>query len=36
MSALHAMKKANEEYYRAYLKPEVLVKNSLEMVEKKF
>lgn len=31
---LYAMKKANEEYYQKYLKPEVLVKNSLELVEK--
>lgn len=33
---LYAMKKANEEYYHAYLKPEVLVRNSLEMAEKIF
>lgn len=31
---LYAMKKANEAYYQAYLKPEVLVKNSLEQAEK--
>ena len=31
---LYAMKKANEEYYQRYLKPEMLVKNSLELVDK--
>lgn len=31
--ALYAMKRANEEYYRNYLKPEVLVKNSLNIVD---
>jgi len=29
-----AMKKANEVYYQKYLKPEMLVKNSLELAEK--
>lgn len=32
---LFAMKWANETYYRQYLKPEVLVKNSLELVDQK-
>lgn len=31
---LYAMKRANEDYYQNYLKPQVLVKNSLEMAEK--
>ena len=31
---LYRMKKANEEYYQNYLKPEVLVKNSLELVNR--
>ena len=31
---LYAMKKANEDYYRQYLKPEMLVKNSLELVDR--
>lgn len=30
----HEMQKANAEYYQNYLKPEVLVKNTLELVEK--
>lgn len=30
---LYAMKRANEEYYQNYLKPEVLVKNSLERID---
>lgn len=30
---LYAMKKANEIYYREYLKPEVLVENSLKLVD---
>ena len=30
---LYAMKKANEEYYQRYLKPEILVKNSLDLVD---
>lgn len=32
--ALLSMKRANEEYYRGYLKPEVLVKNTLETVDR--
>lgn len=32
--ALYAMKRANEEYYRRYLRPDVLVKNSLETVDR--
>lgn len=32
--ALYAMKRANEEYYQNYLKPEVLVKNSLNTVDR--
>ncbi|MCI7808563.1 hypothetical protein MR626_04645 [bacterium] len=32
--ALFAMKRANEEYYRGFLKPEVLVKNTLETVDR--
>lgn len=31
---LYAMKKANEAYYQAYLKPERVVKNSLELVDR--
>lgn len=31
---LYAMKQANEAYYRDYLRPEVLVKNSLELVDR--
>lgn len=31
---LYRMKRENEAYYRAYLKPEMLVKNSLELVER--
>ena len=31
---LYAMKKANEVYYQRYLKPDMLVKNSLELVER--
>lgn len=31
---LYEMKRANAEYYQNYLRPEVLVKNSLELVEK--
>lgn len=32
----YAMQAANAEYYRNFLKPEVLVKHTLELVEKKF
>lgn len=32
---LYEMKRSNEEYYRAFLKPEVLVKNSLKLVDEK-
>ncbi|MBP3685349.1 MAG: hypothetical protein J6J12_10400 [Oscillospiraceae bacterium] len=31
---LYAMKKANEAYYQAYLKPEVLVKNTLKLIDR--
>ena len=31
---LYAMKKANEVYYQKYLKPEMLVKNSLERIDR--
>ena len=31
---LYAMKKANENYYRDYLKPEALVRNSLKLVDR--
>lgn len=31
---LYAMKKANEDYYRAYLRPDVLVKNSLALIDR--
>ena len=33
-AVLYAMKKANEVYYQQYLKPDVLVKNSLELVDR--
>ena len=32
---LYEMKRSNEEYYRNYLKPEVLVQNSLKVVDQK-
>ena len=33
---LHSMKQANEAYYRDYLKPDTLVKNTLEIADKIF
>ena len=33
-TSLLAMKQANAEYYRNFLRPDVLVKNTLELVDK--